>query len=47
MNAVLSGQGLKSFARALRHLARVGNEFYFEAKQEALILRVVNNGSTW
>lgn len=46
MNAVISGHGLKSFTRALRHLVRVSTELYIEATKETLFLRSVNQGKT-
>lgn len=46
MKACLGVNGLKTFSRVLRFLARIGNELYFEATQEGLIMRVVNTSKT-
>lgn len=46
MKALLGSNALKVFSRNLKFLARIGNELYFEATQNALILRVVNTSKT-
>lgn len=46
MKALLGPSGLKVFARVVRFLSRIGNELYFEATAEGLVLKAVNNSKT-
>lgn len=46
MNAVLDTHSLKIFARLVRFLARIGNDFDIEAKKEGLLMKTLNNGET-
>lgn len=46
MKALLGSNGLKVFARIVRFLSRIGNELYFEATAEGLVLKAVNNSKT-
>ncbi|CRL05912.1 CLUMA_CG018925, isoform A [Clunio marinus] len=46
MKASLGINGLKTFTKVIKFLSRIGNELYFEAVEEALILRVINSSKT-
>lgn len=46
MKALLGPNGLKVFARVVRFLSRIGNDLYFEATAEGLVLKAVNNSKT-
>lgn len=46
MNAIFDSNGLKVFARTLKFLARIGNELYFEARDDELVLKTINSSST-
>jgi hypothetical protein len=46
MKAFMNMNQMKSFTKVLRFLARIGNELYFEAVNNRLILRTVNSSKT-
>lgn len=46
MNATLGPQGVKSFAKILRFLAKIGNEIFMQALERELRLKLVNGTKT-